>query len=196
MTQGFFSSSDVSVFSQFITTDPGVSLCAFCPLYRACHQTINIDMNQIHVSCFLFFMQFAYINSAYCRPFLYKPPHFLWRFNTLKQFHHFFKTSDVRPFFHFQSPLRIRFAVPVHTVRPIYKNRPPAFLPQEACLKRMLFYLFSMVTYGCLCTTERYAGRIMRPPVYTSSILCAHQPAIRAMAKSGVYNSSGMPSIW
>ena len=43
--------------------------------------------------------------------------------------------------------------------------------------------------------TFRYAGRIIFFPFTSSSIRCADQPEIRAVANRGVYNSSGSPSM-
>ena len=40
-----------------------------------------------------------------------------------------------------------------------------------------------------------YAGRMILPALMSSSSLCALQPAILAVAKSGVYSSQGMSSI-
>ena len=50
-------------------------------------------------------------------------------------------------------------------------------------------------TYGAFLESGLNAGRIMRPPNATSSMRCAIQPTIRAVAKRGVNISCGMPSI-
>ena len=51
---------------------------------------------------------------------------------------------------------------------------------------KFVFYLFEIYVYSLLFTTLLYAGRIIFPPVITSSILWAHQPTILAIAKRGV----------
>ena len=56
-------------------------------------------------------------------------------------------------------------------------------------------YLLSIFVYSLLCTIDLYAGLIILPQPITSSSLCAHQPTILEIAKSGVYISVGMPSI-
>lgn len=59
-----------------------------------------------------------------------------------------------------------------------------------------LFYFLSFKgTYFVFVDTLLYAGRIILPLPAISSIRCAHQPTIRAIAKSGVYNSAGISSI-
>ena len=56
----------------------------------------------------------------------------------------------------------------------------------EVCaLKRIYRFLIGM--YATSSNTFLYAGRIMRlPSKFNSSLRCAHQPTIRAMANSGV----------
>ena len=58
-----------------------------------------------------------------------------------------------------------------------------------------IYYLLSIFVYSLLCTIDLYAGLIILPQPITSSSLCAHQPTILEIAKSGVYISVGMPSI-
>ena len=56
-------------------------------------------------------------------------------------------------------------------------------------------HLSSSGTYFWSTGKARYAGRIIRPPVVSSSMRWAHQPAMRLTANMGVNKSSGMPSI-
>ena len=57
-------------------------------------------------------------------------------------------------------------------------------------------YLTLMGVYCDSVSTFLYAGRIMRRPSNViSSMRCAVHPTMRAMAKSGVYISSGSPII-
>ena len=65
------------------------------------------------------------------------------------------------------------------------KNRPAVFL----------YLRFAIGMYLTFLDSGLNAGRMMRPPKATSSMRCAIQPTIRAVAKSGVNISSGMPSI-
>ena len=58
-----------------------------------------------------------------------------------------------------------------------------------------LYYLSLIGTYRSPRCIALYAGRMMRGALMTSSIRWAHQPALLAMANSGVYSSTGMPSI-
>ena len=63
-------------------------------------------------------------------------------------------------------------------------------------VRRKFCYLrFAIGTYLTFLDSGLNAGRMMRPPKATSSMRCAIQPTIRAVAKSGVNISSGMPSI-
>ena len=54
---------------------------------------------------------------------------------------------------------------------------------------------FSMSVYSRIGDIALYAGRMILLELISSSILCADQPAILAVAKSGVNSSSGMPNI-
>lgn len=61
--------------------------------------------------------------------------------------------------------------------------------------RRPAAYLSFIFGYSRCFTTALYAGRIIFPLFAISSIRCALQPAMRAMANSGVYSSGGMFSI-
>ena len=56
-------------------------------------------------------------------------------------------------------------------------------------------HLFSIGTYSLSAEMEMYAGRMIFPPPTSSSMRCALQPTILAIANIGVNISSGMPSI-
>lgn len=57
-------------------------------------------------------------------------------------------------------------------------------------------YFLSLIgTYSLCSATAWYAGRMILPALTSSSMRCALQPAIRAMAKIGVYSSMGILSM-
>jgi chromosome segregation protein len=60
---------------------------------------------------------------------------------------------------------------------------------------RKPYILLSIGTYSTVPLTFIYAGLMIRPPLITSSIICAHKPATRAIAKRAVYRSTGILSI-
>ena len=67
-------------------------------------------------------------------------------------------------------------------------------------IRRLCFsgksYRFLIGIYATSYSTFLYAGRMMRlPSKFSSSLRCAHQPTIRAMANSGVKISCGKPII-
>ena len=56
-------------------------------------------------------------------------------------------------------------------------------------------YLWLSFVYSFSVEMLMYAGRMILPALMSSSSLCALQPAILAVAKSGVYSSQGMSSM-
>lgn len=79
------------------------------------------------------------------------------------------------------------------------KSAAPQKTARSACTEWAVCYMQNYLSaIGLYAEREMiglYAGRMILPPVMTSSMRCANQPTIRAVANSGVYISSGMPSI-
>lgn len=99
------------------------------------------------------------------------------------------KSVDIYPFRHGKMNKVSLSGFPTATTIP-YTTR-----QSEVCaLKRIYRFLIGM--YATSSNTFLYAGRIMRlPSKFNSSLRCAHQPTIRAMANSGVNISCGNPII-
>ena len=77
---------------------------------------------------------------------------------------------------------------------------PDEQIGKNKVIRRLCFsgksYRFLIGIYATSSSTFLYAGRMMRlPSKFSSSLRCAHQPTIRAMANSGVKISCGKPII-
>ena len=82
---------------------------------------------------------------------------------------------------------------------PWWKEKIP-HIGKNKVIRRLCFsgksYRFLIGIYATSSSTFLYAGRMMRfPSKFSSSLRCAHQPTIRAMANSGVKISCGKPII-
>ena len=160
-----------------MTTHPGVSSSKsrrFLSISRPFLLYISSDCTIIRfISCIICIFAFL----TFC-------------FSALKHFDIIRQTSDDMPIFSFcPAPSLSSFR---HIASRLFFHIEKGFFRSPLLVQfLLLFFLLrhsraSMGRYACLWTTERYAGRMMRPPVQTSSILCAHQPAMRAIANSGV----------